>query len=69
MIVRILRKECCGHALCCDLAPTVFVIDSQQKATVLDPDSVAPEVLIEAAEECPCSAIVVENDDGEQVSP
>ena len=69
MIVKILRSECCGNALCCELAPTVFWIDDRQKATVLDADSVPREILLEAAESCPCAAIVVEEDDGEQVFP
>jgi ferredoxin len=69
MQVRVLRNECCGNAECVAIAPEVFVIDSHQKAIVLDPDAVPVEKLIEAANECPCSAIVVENDEGEIVFP
>jgi len=40
----------------------VFALDSRNKAIVLDPEAAPLETLIEAAEACPCSAIVVEDD-------
>jgi len=52
-----------------EIAPEVFALDSRRKSTVLDPDAVPPERLIEAAEACPCQAIVVEDDEGNVVSP
>lgn len=67
MNVRILRNECCGNGLCAEIAPAVFQIDSKMKAVVIDPEAAPREVLIEAAEACPCSAIVVEDDDGHPV--
>jgi ferredoxin len=69
MQVRILRHECCGHAECVELAPGVFALDSKNKAVVLDPESVSPEILVEAAEACPCQAILVEDDEGDPVFP
>ena len=66
MIVRILRAECCGNAQCVEIAPEVFALDSKQKAIVLDGDAASRETVLEAAECCPCGAIVVENDDGEE---
>lgn len=69
MQVRILRNECCGNAECAEIAPEVFAIDSHQKAIVLDPDAVLVEKLIEAADACPCQAIVIEDDEGEIVFP
>ncbi len=69
MQVRILRGECCGNAACIEIAPDVFALDSKNKATVLDPDAVPLDKLIEAAEACPCSAIVIEDDEGNQVFP
>jgi len=69
MQVKILRSECCGNALCVELAPEVFSLDSKNKAIVLDPEASPPDVLIEAAEACPCQAIVIEDDEGEQVFP
>jgi ferredoxin len=52
-----------------EVAPDVFAIDSKLKSTVLDPEAAPREKLIEAAEACPCQAIVVEDDEGNQVFP
>ncbi len=62
--VRILHSRCCGHAECVEALPQVFALDSKQKAMVLDPDMASFEALIDAAEACPCQAIVVEDDEG-----
>jgi len=69
MHLRILRPECCGNAQCVEIAPDVFALDSRRKATVLDAGAAPPEKLIEAAEACPCQAIVVEDDEGNQLLP
>lgn len=69
MQVRILRSECCGNAQCVECVPEVFALDSKSKAVVLDPEAASPERLIEAAEACPCQAIVVEDDEGNTVFP
>ena len=69
MQVRIMRRECCGNAACVETAPDVFALDSQRKAIVLDPEAASRALLIEAAEACPCSAIVIEDDEGNPVFP
>jgi len=69
MQVRIIRAECCGNALCREIAPDVFALDSRQKAVVLDAEAAPLATLIEAAEACPCTAIVVEDDDGNVLFP
>jgi len=69
MIVRILRAECCGNASCAEIAPAVFAMDSKNKAIVLDAEAADGAKLMEAAEACPCSAIIVEDDDGNRVFP
>ncbi len=69
MIVRILRSECCGSGSCAEIAPGVFALDSKNKAVVLDAEAGTRAVLLEACENCPCSAIVVEDDDGNEVYP
>jgi ferredoxin len=50
--------------LCVESLPDVFALDSKNKAVVLDPETATLEMLIEAAESCPCQAIVVEDDEG-----
>jgi ferredoxin len=69
MQIRILRSECCGNAECVEIAPAVFALDSKNKAVVLDPEAAIRELLFEAAEACPCQAIVVEDDQGNVVFP
>ena len=51
------------------MLPDVFVLDSKNKSIVIDSLGAPAEQLIEAAEACPCAAIVVEDDDGHQVFP
>jgi ferredoxin len=69
MQIRIRRAECCGNAECVGIAPDVFVLDSKQKVTVLDPEAAAQEVLIEAAEACPCQAIEILDNEGNPIFP
>ena len=69
MQVRIRRGDCCGNAQCVEIAPAVFQLDSKSKAVVLDPEGTSLEILLEAAEACPCQAIAIEDDEGKQVFP
>ncbi len=69
MQVRIDRAACCGNAQCVEIAPAVFQLDSKNKAVVLDAEAASLEVLTEAAEACPCQAIVIEDDEGKQLFP
>jgi ferredoxin len=56
-------------ALCTGVAPTVFDLDEEGKAVVLDASSVDDETLLEAARSCPLDAIILEDDEGNQVYP
>ena len=69
MKLRVDRDLCIGVGNCVAFAPTVFVLDEDRKAVVLDPTSVDDVTLLEAAESCPENAILVENDEGNQVYP
>lgn len=69
MQLRILRNECCGTGTCNEIAPDVFGLDEANRAIVLDPEADTPAKILEAAESCPCSAIVVMDDEGEIVFP
>jgi len=51
------------------ITPTVFKLDDQNKAVVLGAGSVDEETLVEAAESCPEKAIIVEDDEGNQLCP
>jgi ferredoxin len=67
MNILILRNQCCGNAECVEIAPDVFALDSKQKCVVLDAEAATRESLMEAAEACPCAAIVLEDDEGIRV--
>jgi len=69
MKVRVDRDLCVGLGNCVAFAPTVFVLDKEKKAVVLDIASVDEKTLLEAAESCPEQAIIVEDDEGNQLYP
>jgi len=77
MRVRIDREKCVSAGNCVVTAPTVFILDDEEKAMLLGapgthgvgPESVDEETLRVAAELCPTEAIVLETDDGEQIYP
>ncbi len=69
MKVRVDRDLCTGMAYCVEVAPTVFELDDEMKARVLDPASVDDDTLIEAAKSCPLEAIILEDDQGRQIYP
>ncbi len=69
MKVKVDRELCIGVGNCVAIAPTVFRLDDQNRAVVLAPDSVDEETLMEAVESCPENAIIVEDDDGNQLYP
>lgn len=69
MKVRVDRDLCIGVGNCVAYAPTVFKLDDENKVVVLDPSSVDDETLLEAAESCPENAIIVEDNEGNQLYP
>ena len=69
MRVRVDRDLCIGVGNCVAIAPTVFKLDEENKAVVLEPASVDDDALLEAAESCPVQAIILEDDEGRQLYP
>jgi ferredoxin len=67
--VKVDRNRCIGVGNCVAFAPTVFELDQENKAVVLDPSSVDYETLLTAAESCPEQAITIEDDDGHELYP
>jgi ferredoxin len=67
--VRVDRDLCIGLGNCIAYAPTVFLLDEEGKAIVLDATSVDDETLMEAAESCPENAIIIDSDEGDQIYP
>ena len=69
MKVRVDRDLCIGVGNCVAFAPTVFALDEQKKAVVLDASSVDEDTLLEAAKSCPEAAIILEDEEGLQLFP
>jgi len=67
--VKVDRDACIGVGNCVAFAPTVFQLDKENKAVVLDASSVDLDTLIEAAKSCPENAITIEDDEGNQLYP
>lgn len=69
MKVKIDRNLCIGLGNCVAAAPTVFKLDKSNKAVVMDIKSVDEETLMIAAESCPENAVIIEDDNGNQLYP
>ncbi len=63
--VEVDRALCIGSGDCVDTAPAVFELDSEDKAVVIDPDGEPTDLVIEAASNCPVTAIFVYGEEGE----
>ena len=59
------RDLCIGSGDCVDAAPEVFALDDDGKAIVLDPDGATPDEVVDAARNCPVTAIFVLGEDGD----
>ncbi len=61
---------CVGNAMCPHIAPKSFQLNDDRQSQVIDPNGETREVVLEAAEACPVSAItVVDAETGEQLFP
>ena len=68
--VRVDHNLCVGNAMCETFAPNVFRLNDNRQSEAADPAGDSAEKVIEAAENCPVSAITVEDaDTGEQLFP
>ena len=59
------RGLCIGSGDCVETAPDVFQLDAEEKAVVIDPDGAPVDDIVQAAENCPVSAITVTGEDGD----
>jgi ferredoxin len=55
--------------MCVAAAPDVFELDEEGLSRVVDPDAGSDEVLRDAAEGCPVQAVILEDDEGNQIYP
>jgi ferredoxin len=65
IVVEVDRALCIGSGDCVDTAPDVFQLDDEDKAVVVDPDAAPVDDILEAAQNCPVSAIFVAGEDGD----
>ena len=64
------HQACVGNAMCKSIAPKVFKLNDNRQSEVVDPAADSEEKILEAAENCPVSAIFVEDaETGEQLFP
>ena len=68
--VRVDHATCVGNAMCEAIAPKVFRLNENRQSEAVDPGGDTVETILEAAENCPVSAIFVEDaETGEQLFP
>ncbi len=65
VVVTVDRALCNGSGDCVDTAPDVFQLDEEDKAIVVDPDGASVDDVIEAAGNCPVSAIFITGEEGD----
>jgi ferredoxin len=64
------HQTCVGNAMCETIAAKVFRLNDNRQSEAVDPEGDTVEKIIEAAENCPVSAIFVEDaETGEQLFP
>ncbi len=64
------HNVCVGNQMCETFAPKVFVLNDDRQSQVADPEGDTAENIMEAAENCPVSAItVVDEETGETLFP
>jgi ferredoxin len=64
------HQTCVGNAMCESIAPAVFRLNENRQSEVVNPEGNTEEKILEAAENCPVSAIFVEDaETGERLFP
>ena len=63
------RDLCIGAASCIAIAPGVFALDSENKAVVTNPQGADNETILLAAQSCPTRAIILYDEQGNQIYP
>lgn len=64
------HQACVGNAMCETLATKTFRLNDNRQSEVVDPQGDSVEQILEAAENCPVSAIFVEDaETGERLFP
>ena len=68
--VRVDHLLCVGNAMCETFAPNVFRLNDDRQSEAVNPEGDPEARILEAAENCPMSAIIVEDaETGDQLFP
>lgn len=63
------RELCIGATTCVAFAGKTFVMDGENKATVIVPRGDIDEDVLAAAASCPVNAILLYDEDGKRIEP
>jgi ferredoxin len=63
------RELCIGAASCIAVAPEVFELDAENKAIVKNPSGADDQTILLAAQSCPTKAIILYDEQGNQIYP
>ena len=63
--VEVDRDLCIGSGDCVSSQPDVFQLDDEGKSVVIDPDAAGTDEIVEAAQNCPVTAIFVIGEEGD----
>ena len=63
--IKVDRGLCIGSGDCVDSAPGVFELDHEDKAVVIDPDGEPLDMVMDAAGNCPVTAIFIYGEEGD----
>lgn len=63
------REVCIGAASCVAVAPSVFELDEENKAVVMNQEAEDDETILLAAKACPVKAIFLYDKNGKQIYP
>ena len=64
------HSACVGNGTCLTIAPKVFAHNADRQSEVINPQGDTADKILEAAENCPVSAIQVEDaETGEKLFP
>lgn len=69
VLIKVDHDICAGFAECVAVAPEVFALDDKSQSVILDPDASTLEMLEEAADVCPVTALLLFDESGAQVAP
>jgi ferredoxin len=70
LTVRIDRDQCIGNQSCIAVAPEVFELDDEQAVAFReDAKLIERQRLIEACQSCPVSALLVIDEEGNEIVP